>query len=124
MNLDEFDHVVLLAHGSTDPMWKLPFERLHKIMLKESGAKNCSLAYMELCEPSFENVILGLADSVKNVAVLPLFFATGRHLRFDVPKQIAELTTDDRVIHLLPPIGDDERIQLAMIDIVKSHLGK
>jgi sirohydrochlorin cobaltochelatase len=124
MTINDFDHVILLAHGSTDPLWKQPFEAIHDKICRESGVDYCSLAYMELTEPTFEQVVEGLDPSIKRIAVLPLFFAVGRHLRHDVPAQIAAMAGSTRDIKLLPPIGDDPRIQQTMVDIVKTHLGK
>jgi sirohydrochlorin cobaltochelatase len=123
MNLNDFDHVILLAHGSTDPKWKLPFEKIHQKVLSVTGSDKCSLAYMELSEPSFETVVESLGAQCTKIAVLPLFFAVGRHLRHDVPKKIEALQIEGRTIELLPPIGDDEKIQQAMVDIVSHHLG-
>ncbi len=119
-----FDHVILLAHGSTDPLWKLPFEMIYERIVSESGRERCSLAYMELSEPSLKSTIEEFDSSVRKVAVLPLFFSVGRHLRYDVPEMIKNLQREDLHIELLSPIGDDERIQQAMVDAVKGHLGE
>lgn len=121
---EEYDHIVLLAHGSPDPLWKQPFESLYQQIAQSYGAKDISLAYMELTSPSLEDVIAGLSSDVKKVAVLPLFFAVGRHLRKDVPEQIEALQTDQLTISLLPPIGDDELVKQAMMSVVASHLGR
>ncbi|MDP5055338.1 MAG: CbiX/SirB N-terminal domain-containing protein [Marinomonas hwangdonensis] len=121
---EEYDHIVLLAHGSPDPLWKQPFESLYQQIAQSYGAKDISLAYMELTSPSLEDVIAGLSSDVKKVAVLPLFFAVGRHLRKDVPAQIETLQTEQLTISLLPPIGDDELVKQAMMSVVASHLGR
>ena len=120
----EYDHVILLAHGSTDPLWKTPFEMIFERIVSESSRDKCSLAYMELSEPSLAHVINELDESVRTVAVLPLFFSVGRHLRHDVPAMINAMNKDHLKIELLPPIGDDERIRASMVSIVKNHLGE
>jgi sirohydrochlorin cobaltochelatase len=124
MVFSEFDHVILLAHGSTDPLWKVPFEMIYESIVSESGREKCSLAYMELSEPSLESTIEKMDESVKRVAVLPLFFSVGRHLRHDVPSMIKAMHKENLTIELLPPIGDDARIRQAMVEIVKGHLGE
>lgn len=120
----EYDHIILLAHGSPDPLWKLPFESLYHQVAQTYGEGNVSLAYMELTSPSLEDVVGMLGAETRNVAVLPLFLAVGRHLRHDVPTQIATLQKDDLHIELLPPIGDDALVKQAMQTVVANHLGK
>jgi sirohydrochlorin cobaltochelatase len=120
----EYDHIILLAHGSPDPLWKQPFESLYHHVTQTYGENNASLAYMELTSPSLEDVIALLDKDVRSVAVLPLFLAVGRHLRQDVPAQIAGLQRDDLHIELLSPIGDDELVKQAMQTVIAHHLGK
>ncbi|MBR7888441.1 CbiX/SirB N-terminal domain-containing protein [Marinomonas sp. A79] len=120
----EFDHVILLAHGSPDPLWKKPFEALYNNVVQTYGEGNVSLAYMELTTPSLEDSVAALSADVHQLAVLPLFLAVGRHLRQDVPSQITALQRDDLHITLLPPIGDDVIVKEAMQTVVANHLGK
>jgi len=120
----EYDHIILLAHGSPDPLWKKPFELLYDQVTELYGTKNISLAFMELTSPSLEDSIKELDYSVTKVGVLPLFLAVGRHLRHDVPLQIDSLQTDKLMIDLLPPIGDDTLVQQAMLNAIASHLNK
>lgn len=119
-----YDHTILLAHGSRDPQWSEPFRRLTEQIRGREPA--LSLAFMELSEPSLESVLLGLSErpDVHSVAVLPLFFAAGRHLREDVPGQLAALASRiDLSVTLLPPIGEEPRfvafLQEVVIDLVR-----
>ncbi|MCB5160312.1 sirohydrochlorin chelatase [Marinomonas algarum] len=120
----EYDHIILLAHGSPDIRWKEPFETLYQQVTEAYGAEQVSLAYMELTTPSLEDVVEQLDPTHKHIAVLPLFLAVGRHLRRDVPAQITALQTDQLQITLLPPIGDDDLVKQAMQTVVATHLGK
>ncbi|TYL47854.1 sirohydrochlorin chelatase [Marinomonas sp. IMCC 4694] len=120
----EYDHIILLAHGSPDPLWKQPFEALYAQVTQTYGENNVSLAYMEMTTPSLEDAVAMLGSTVKSVAVLPLFLAVGRHLRHDVPTQITALQREDLHLTLLPPIGDDELVKKAMETAVANHLGK
>lgn len=120
----EYDHIILLAHGSPDPLWKQPFEALYTQVTQTYGENNVSLAYMEMTAPSLEEAVATLGQTVKSIAVLPLFLAVGRHLRHDVPEQIIALQREDLQLTLLPPIGDDERVKKAMETAVAHYLGK
>lgn len=120
----EYDHIILLAHGSPDPLWKEPFESLYQQVSQVYGDDNVSLAYMELTSPSLEDVVAQLSEGSRKVAVLPLFLAVGRHLRHDVPAQIEALQREKLQIELLPPIGDDSLVKKAMQTVIANHLGK
>lgn len=132
MHSEDYDHIVLLAHGSTDSAWKVPFESLQETVEKQYGTGRTTLAFMELSEPSLETVLTGLSEGNsaglskkhKRVGVLPLFLAVGRHLRHDVPEQIRTLTPEGMTVDLLAPIGDYDVLQKAILDIIAKQLGE
>lgn len=107
--------IILLAHGSRDEAWLQPFKAL-LARVREQGATNVHLAFMELAEPSLETVVRSLGREVQALDIMPLFFAAGRHLRVDVPKQVQALNEEfpDCVIKLLPPVGE----QASFIDLL------
>lgn len=122
MQLEQYDHIILLAHGSSDPRWKVPFERLLARVTGVVSEDKVTLAYMELCKPSIEDVLDILPPEKAHIAVFPLFFAQGRHLRVDVPKQLEKLNTEQRTLTLLNPIGDDPEVVMAMEKAITSKL--
>ncbi len=69
-----------------------------------------SLAYMEMAEPSLEQVIeFKHEKGIKNFDIIPLFFSAGRHLLFDVPEQLEtlRLKLKNVTITLHPPLGEE-----------------
>ncbi|RDL45936.1 cobalamin biosynthesis protein CbiX [Marinomonas piezotolerans] len=122
MQLNQYDHIILLAHGSSDANWKRPFESLLANVTGDVSKDKVSLAYMELCSPSIEDILNTLPTDKKNIAVYPLFFAKGRHLRVDVPKQLETLTNQYRTLTLLEPIGDNPEVVQAMEGAIISKL--
>lgn len=124
MNAIKYDHVILLAHGSPDNIWKKPFEALQGLVEKKYGKGKTSLAFMELTEPTLGQVISRLNIKCGSIAILPIFLAVGRHLRIDVPAQVKSLETDELKIELLKPIGDSPVLQAAMLDIIAQQLGE
>lgn len=124
MSSTKYDHVILLAHGSPDSIWKRPFELLQERVKEEYGVGKTSLAFMELTEPTLEQAVNGLSLACGRIAVLPIFLAVGRHLRLDVPAQIKALETDSLKIELLKPVGDSPLLQNAMLKIIANQLGE
>ena len=79
---------------------------------------------MELSEPSLqESCASAKRDGYDHVQVLPLFLATGRHLKKDVPAMIAQYEKDlGLTIELLPPIGRHPAIAKAMHEAACDYL--
>lgn len=114
--------IILLAHGSSDQRWCQTFEALAAPTL--AAMPESRVAYMELASPSLEEEIASAADAgIRNIRVLPLFLAAGRHLRKDVPAMLDDYRARYQVqIDLMPPIGDDPRLGTALRDIAQDLL--
>lgn len=122
---------ILLAHGSRDPQWQEPFQqmlasiRFDDQASHESGseATRIELAYMELCQPSLEETCNKLKqDGYEDIHIYPVFFAAGRHLRVDVPKQLQELEQKLAIkTQLHPPIGQEKAVQQAITQVILSR---
>lgn len=117
------DHrVLLLAHGSSDPKWCETFEKLAAPSL--ASIPDAAIAYMELSEPSLDAEVARAAqDGVRQITVLPLFLAAGRHLRKDVPAMIERLSDEHAVsIKLAAPVGEHPLLGDAIRHIVEESL--
>lgn len=118
--------LILLAHGSSDPHWRAPFERFHTA-LAERLQTPLRLAYMELSEPSLESTVAELAAAgIARAEILPLFFAAGRHLRKDVPGQVAALADahPGLALTLLPPVGEHPAFIEALAAVIAEQAGE
>lgn len=105
--------LVLLAHGSKDPRWRAPFERMVCELEQELGQGRVRLAYMEFSGPTLMDVACEcVGQSRLNLRVLPLFMAVGAHLIHDIPEQVNAIR--DRFpqtnVEVLAPIGEDGRL--------------
>jgi len=116
------DLVILLAHGSRDPLWAKTFEAF----TKNARAKhsNTTLAYMELCTPSLEQEIdKGVKNGYHHISILPLFLARGKHLRYDVPKLLKQYELKHNiVIKLLAPLGEQAELATAVELFIDRHI--
>lgn len=116
--------LILLAHGSSDANWRAPFEAL-ETALKQRLDTPLALAYMEISEPSLETTAAELArQGIRQADILPLFFAAGRHLRKDVPAQVAALNETLGAHHggleltLLSPVGQHPAFIEALASVI------
>jgi sirohydrochlorin cobaltochelatase len=81
------DGIVLFAHGSREPEWARPFERIAARLGSEFLVE---LAYLERMKPTLEQAVASLASmGAKRVRIVPLFLGEGGHVREDLPKLAA-----------------------------------
>ena len=97
--------IVLFAHGSRDPEWARPFERIAAALSKREEFL-VKIAYLELMQPSLDAAIAELvASGVASIRIVPLFFGAGGHVREDLPRLVAAANPPVQVT-IDPPIGE------------------
>ena len=101
--------LVLVAHGSRDPEWSRPFERLAAALEKKLPAVTIALAYLEH-GPSLEEALAAVvAKGAGAVRVVPVFLGSGGHVKEDIPRLVAAAKV--RVpVSVEPPIGEQGRV--------------
>lgn len=121
--------VILLAHGSRDPHWLLPFEQLLQHIKSKLNSEQVELAFMELASPNLaDRVHYFVSNGYQKIAIVPLFFAEGRHLRHDVPQQIEQLKAQlaqqqqSVDIQLYSPVGLEPEVVAAIENVVLKRL--
>lgn len=117
--------LLLMAHGSKNPNWLVPFQQLAEGLKKDLGEERVQLCYMEFASPTLEEMVQQLyAEGARHVRLLPLFLAKGSHLYEDVPAQLARLKTEfpDLAIDLLPPIGENPQFAELLHGVVKGYV--
>lgn len=78
--------LILFAHGSRDPRWAEPFERLHGKLRAQRPDAEVRLAFLELMTPSLDDAVAELvALGSLDVTLVPVFLGQGGHLRRDLP---------------------------------------
>ncbi len=84
--------IVLFAHGSRDPLWKLPIEAVAQRIRERDSQTLVFCAYLELTTPDLAHCTRELiAAGIQHVRILPLFLGVGRHAREDLPSLVREL---------------------------------
>lgn len=80
--------LILTAHGSRDPRSAANARRVAAQLRRMRPGLDVRLAFLELCAPSFVDVLAGVSDT-RRAVVTPFLLASAYHARFDIPKQIA-----------------------------------
>lgn len=104
--------ILLIGHGSNDPAGNEEFESF----AKKAGVQHCLLEY---AEPSIPTAFKKLAEQgIERVAAIPYFLFAGGHVKYDIPREIAEERQKYPAmeIRLGRHIGLDQALLRAMAD--------
>jgi len=109
---------ILLAHGSSNQDWCTTFEKMTAPAC--TSHRDVSVAYMELSTPSMEEIIRkAVVTGFKNITIVPLFLAAGKHLKLDIPQKLDKLKDELNFNYkLLPAIGEHPMMSFAIKEIV------
>jgi sirohydrochlorin cobaltochelatase len=115
--------IILLAHGSRDPLWRLPIEAVaDAIRARDPQALVCC-AYLELCDPDLAQAATHLiAAGAGRIRTFPLFLGVGKHAREDLPRRMDELRAQHPgvPVELLPTAGEHPQLTALLADIALS----
>ncbi|WHZ11874.1 MAG: Sirohydrochlorin cobaltochelatase CbiX(small) [Burkholderiaceae bacterium] len=109
----ESRNVVLLAHGSRDPLWREPIERIAQAMRRRDAQAQVACAYLELTPPDLSSAVRRLVlDGAREIDVVPMLLGVGRHAREDLPRVVADAQAacPDVLLRLRPAVGEDQRL--------------
>lgn len=112
--------VVLLGHGSRDPLWRAPLEAVLARIQQTQPQLLCACAYLELTAPSFAEAADQLiAQGVVQLRVTPMFLGTGKHAREDIPRLVAALRARHPgvMIEVQASVGEDARVTALLAQI-------
>ena len=109
--------LILFAHGSRDPGWLVPFERLQQMTQIQLPDVLVKLAFLELMEPRLPQLLATLvADGVQQVSIVPVFLGQGGHVKRDLPLLIAQAQTQYPAmqIKVVEAVGEQSEVLQAI----------
>jgi sirohydrochlorin cobaltochelatase len=112
--------VVLFAHGSRDPLWRLPIDAVAERMRAQQPSLPVAVAFLELTEPDLPHTVeVLMKQGVTRVRIVPMFLGVGRHAREDLPELVQGLTEayPQMTFELLPAIGEHPAMTALMAEI-------
>lgn len=123
---NESNGIILFAHGSRDPLWRLPIEAVSVQVQSMASGIDVVCAYLELTEPDLPTTArLMIERGVKHIAIVPMFLGVGRHAREDLPELVSQLRQQHPSIHfdLRKAIGEEPQLTQVMASIALSAMG-
>ena len=111
--IDDFNGIVLFAHGSRDPLWHKPMEAVAAQIAAAPGQTPVECAYLEISTPDLTTATHKLiARGVTAITVVPLFLGVGKHAREDLPQLLVNLQAIHPEVRftLQPAVGEDARL--------------
>ncbi len=112
--------IVLFAHGSRDPLWRLPIEAVAQQIKNMSPSTEVMCAFLELTSPDLPTCVQKMSEQgLAQISVVPMFLGIGKHAREDLPELMQELKTSYPHIQfdLRRAIGEEPELTLAMAKI-------
>jgi sirohydrochlorin cobaltochelatase len=119
--LDSSQHaIILFAHGSRDPLWRLPIEAVADQIRHLSPGTQVMCAYLELTEPDLPVCVQIMSQrGISRISVLPMFLGIGKHARDDLPLLMSEIQAayPQLQFELRKAIGEEPALTQAMAHI-------
>jgi sirohydrochlorin cobaltochelatase len=114
--------LLLFAHGSRDPAWRAPLDAVcQRIAAQHAG--RCELAFLEFMQPELPDALLALAAAgERSVVVVPLFWASGKHIKTDLSQAIEHFTQahPEVAVQVATALGEAPAVQIALADYALS----
>lgn len=118
--------ILLLAHGSRDPAWKAPFERLRDKIVARAPATPVENAYLEHTAPDVIEASRRLVErGATAIEIVPLFLGPGGHVRSDLPR-LADAIRSVQVgvdVTIATPIGEADSVIEAIAEYCLERRG-
>ncbi len=82
--------ILLVAHGSSDPEWRKPLDRVYAHVRELAPERPARLCFLERTAPDLETAVDELArEGIQRIRVVALLLSsTGRHFREDIPRLV------------------------------------
>jgi sirohydrochlorin cobaltochelatase len=94
--------IVLFAHGSREPGWAEPFEKIARELRRRSPGLAVELAYLEVMKPSLDETVASLAAAgARRVRIVPVFLGAGGHVKEDLPRLAAAARARHRGLEIV-----------------------
>lgn len=119
------DALILFAHGARDPEWRVPADALAQRLRDSLAGVRVEVAFLEFMSPTLPQAVDALvAAGVRRIAIAPLFWAEGGHLKREVPELLAQCAGRHPGVSLdrWPVLGDSAPVLDALAQVYTRRL--
>jgi sirohydrochlorin cobaltochelatase len=119
------DALVLFAHGARDPEWRVPADALAQRLRGSLPGVRIAVAFLEFMAPTLPEAVDALvAAGARRLAIAPLFWAEGGHLKREVPELLAECAQRHPGVSIdrWPVLGDSAPVLDALAEVYARRL--
>lgn len=112
--------VILFAHGSRDPLWRLPIDAVAQRMQQQWPDLPVACAFLEMTTPGLPEVVeQSMKQGLTELRIVPMFLGVGRHAREDLPQLVDELRRayPQMAFELTAAVGEHPAMTALMADI-------
>ena len=112
--------LILIAHGSRDPVWRGSLEKLTTRVNARMPSEEVRLAFMQFEGPTLQEVVEeAVGSGTLSLRLLPLFMASAGHVDKDIKPLVKELSRAHPGVQLelMTPVGEDELFLGLITDI-------
>jgi sirohydrochlorin cobaltochelatase len=112
--------IVLIGHGSRDPLWRVPIETLSRRVSQRAPGMAVSCAYLEWASPDVAQAVEALvAQGHVRIRLMPLFFGMGKHAREDMPTLVQSLQArhPQLALEVMPSAGEQTSVLDLLADL-------
>jgi sirohydrochlorin cobaltochelatase len=112
--------LILVAHGSRDPLWRESLHALADAVSARLRDEEVRVAFMQFDGPTLSEVVReGVQSGQTKLRLLPLFMASAGHVDKDIKPRVAELARNHphAELTLLTPVGEDDLFPSLIVDI-------
>jgi len=119
------DALILFAHGARDPEWRAPADALAQRLRGTLAGVRVEVAFLEFMSPTLPQAVDALASAgVRHIAIAPLFWAEGGHLKREVPELLAQCARQHPGVSIdrWPVLGDSAPVLDALAQVYARRL--
>ena len=120
------DTLILFAHGARDPEWRGPADALAQRLRSALPGVRVEVAFLEFMSPTLPEVLdAAAAAGALRIAIAPLFWAEGGHLKRELPELIDGFAArHPRVsVDRWPVLGDCAPVLDALAGVYARRMG-